>query len=207
MHALEAEGPRFGLSLGAETLSGLAEYFRALSAWNARLHLVAPCSPTEFATRHVLESLLALSFMPERAEFADVGSGGGLPAVPCLIARADLRAHLVESSQKKAVFLREALRRVGCGDRAKVTAARFEDVAPPASDALTCRAIERFNQVLPQLLRWASGVRTFLFFGGPALREQLETLGVEFEAVHVPDSKQRYLLIARRDFNCIAKPY
>ena len=198
MHALEAAGPRFGLSLGAEALSGFAEYFRTLSAWNARLHLVAPCSPTEFATRHVLESLLALPHLPAGAEFFDVGSGGGLPALPCLIARADLRAHLVESSQKKAVFLREALRRVGCGDRAEVTAARFEGVAPPASEALTCRAIERFTQVLPQLLRWASGVRTLLLFGGPALREELERSSVHFEAVRIPDSERRYLFVARR---------
>ena len=44
---------------------------------------------------------------------SDIGSGGGLPIIPCLIARPDLEATLIESSQKKVVFLREALNRLG----------------------------------------------------------------------------------------------
>lgn len=198
MHALDAAAPRFRITLDAATLSGLTEYFRALTAWNPRLHLVAPCTPAEFATRHVLESLLATQHMKPGDTFIDVGSGGGLPALPCLVARPDLGAVLVESSQKKAVFLREALRSVGASDRAQVVAERFETLAPPQADALTCRALERFTQTLPALVAWAANVKTLLLFGGPAVREQLESLGARFEALHIPDSEQRYLFVVRR---------
>src|SRR5918996_4993514 len=99
----------FDVELSPEALSGLRAYYSLLTHWNERLHLVAPCSPEEFATRHVLESLMLLDHLPAETKIADIGSGAGLPIIPCLIARPDLQATLIESSQKKAVFLREAL--------------------------------------------------------------------------------------------------
>src|SRR5438270_13175952 len=107
--ALAAHALDYGARLTPDMIARLTAYFQLLTAWNARLHLVAPCTPAEFATRHVLESLVALRFIPTGARFIDVGSGGGLPAIPCLIARDDLRATLFEAATKKAVFLREAL--------------------------------------------------------------------------------------------------
>ena len=103
----------FGLDLSPETLEQLGAFYSLLTRWNERLHLVAPCSPEEFATRHVLESLMLLKHLPQDAKIADIGSGAGLPIIPCLIARPDLQATLIESSQKKSVFLREALNQLG----------------------------------------------------------------------------------------------
>src|SRR5690349_16438672 len=92
----------FGLELSGETVTQLGAFYSLLTRWNGRLHLVAPCSPEEFAVRHVLESLLLSKYLPQNAKVADVGSGGGLPTIPCLIARPNLDATLIESSQKKA---------------------------------------------------------------------------------------------------------
>ena len=117
--------------------------------WNPRLHLVAPCSPAEFAVRHVLESLFLLKHLPAGAAVVDVGSGGGLPIIPCLLVRDDLRATLIESSTRKAVFLHEALRSVRPPDRTQLIAARFEDIETPAADFVTCRALDRFTDPLP----------------------------------------------------------
>src|SRR5258707_3308354 len=100
---LIAEAPAYDVALTAEALDGLSQYYELLRPWNARLHLVAPCSPTEFATRHVLESLVLLKHLPNDSSVADIGSGGGLPIIPCLIAQPQLRAILIEAAQKKAV--------------------------------------------------------------------------------------------------------
>lgn len=197
--ALAARAPDFGVELGDERRAGLRRYFEAVAAWNPRLHLVAPCKPSEFATRHVLESLLALPFMKEGASLVDVGSGAGLPAIPCLVARPDLRAALYESSQKKAVFLREALRAVERRDAAEVIARRFEETEPPRTDVLTCRAIERFTEILPALLAWSARVPTLLLFGGESLRQKLEVAPLEYEAVRVPATDRSFLFVVRRD--------
>ena len=127
-----------------------------------------------------------------------MGSGAGLPAVPCLVLRQDVKAVLVEASQKKSVFLREALSRLGLSGRARVVAERFENVEPPDADCLTCRAIERFTEILPILLTWAARVPTLLLFGGERLRERLEAAGLACEAVRVPESERRFLFVARR---------
>src|SRR5215208_630437 len=131
----------FDLDLSAETVTLLDQYYSLLTRWNDRLHLVAPCSPEEFATRHVLESLLLVKHLPQHAKIADIGSGGGLPIIPCLIARPDLDATLIESSQKKAVFLREALSRVARS--ATIIALPFEEVEPPPVSFVTCRALDQ----------------------------------------------------------------
>lgn len=198
--ALAENSAAFGVELGDGARARLCDYFEAVARWNARLHLVAPCAPAEFATRHVLESLVALPHIPEGASFIDVGSGAGLPAIPCLVAREDLSATLVESSQKKAVFLRETVRELGLSERARVVAERFEKVARPRADALTCRALERFTEVLPALAEWASDVPALLLFGGESIRERLVKLSVSFESKLVPTSERRFLFVVKRPF-------
>jgi hypothetical protein len=68
---------------------------------------------------------------------------------------------------------------------------------PPAADCLTCRAIERFTEILPALVRWAARVPTLLLFGGEGLGEKLELEGLRFEAVRVPESERRFLFVVR----------
>ena len=183
----------FNLDLPAETVSRLREYYSLLTRWNDRLHLVAPCSPEEFAVRHVLESLLLLRHLPQNAKIADIGSGGGLPIIPCLIARPDLEATLVESSQKKVVFLRESLNRLGL--RAAIIAQPFEDVVAPPVSFISCRALDHFMRKLPALINWAPRGSTLLLFGGETLAEELAKNGVKFEQFLIPQSEKRYLFL------------
>ena len=193
--ALEERAPRYGVRPDGQTIARLREYYELVTAWNTRLHLVAPCPPAEFATRHVLESLLAADYIAPGAHVADVGSGAGLPIIPCLIARADLSATLIESSPKKAVFLREALRQAGAQRRAKVIAERFEKTPAPAAAYVTCRALDRFTELLPALVAWSPPESTLLLFGGDSLRERLEKSAHACRALHIPESERRFLFI------------
>ncbi|HKG77975.1 MAG TPA: 16S rRNA (guanine(527)-N(7))-methyltransferase RsmG [Pyrinomonadaceae bacterium] len=183
----------FDLDLSAETVTLLDQYYSLLTRWNDRLHLVAPCSPEEFATRHVLESLLLVKHLPQNAKIADIGSGGGLPIIPCLIARPDLNSTLIESSQKKAVFLRESLNAVR---RNSVIMARpFEEVKPPDVSFVTCRALDQFMNKVSALIDWAPAASTLLLFGGETLAEQLRSANVKFERFLIPKSEKRFLFL------------
>ena len=192
---VEAHAADFGIELAAEQVELLADYYELLMKWNERLHLTAPCSPQEFAIRHVLESLMLLKHLSPGATVVDVGSGGGLPIIPCLLARQDLRATLIESSKRKAVFLREALRPVRPADRTRVINARLED-ADLTGDFLSCRALDRFSQLLPTLIQLANPNTTMLLFAGDVLCKQIQSLIPSATIERIPHSERRFLIIA-----------
>jgi 16S rRNA (guanine527-N7)-methyltransferase len=196
--ALAANAETFGVRLDETQIARLADYFELVEHWNERLHLTAPCAPREFAVRHILESLFATKHLPTDAMLIDVGSGAGLPAIPCLIARDDLRAVLVEASTKKSVFIGEALRALDLRDRARVVNARFEETDAPAAQAVTCRALERFTEMLPTLVAWSPHDATLLLFGGETLRAGIDALALAYEEILLPGSERRYLFVVAR---------
>ena len=180
----------FQVELSAEAHAKLSAYYSLLTRWNARLHLVAPCSPEEFATRHVLESLMLLKHLPREAKITDIGSGAGLPIIPCLIARPDLHATLIESSLKKSVFLRETLNTVA--RTATIIAKPFEEVPTPDVSFVTCRALDQFVEKLPEIIEWAPRGCSLLLFGGETLREKLSAETLSFK---IPLSERRFLFV------------
>lgn len=187
----------FGLDLSAEVVERLTKHFDLVTEHNPLLHLTGPATPTEFAIRHVLESLTMLEHLPKGARFADVGSGAGFPAIPCLIARDDLHATLIESKAKKVGFLQTAIAECELASRTTVVNDQFSEVQRSRVSYVSCRALDRFTQHLPKLVKW-SGDCTLLFFGGPGLRDELQRLGLNFEERLMPLSEQRFLFVSRR---------
>ncbi len=196
---LTSEAAAYGVTISTEALAGLVRYYQLLSVWNSRVHLVAPCTPQQFATRHVLESLTLLKHLPAAASLAEVGAGAGLPILPCLIVRPDLRGILIEAAQKKAVFLREALTTTGMATRATVINERFEKVDPPQVDFVSCRALDRFDDMLLHLVAWAPAKATLLLFGGKRLGPRITDAGFDVTDELMPNSKNRYLFIVRKN--------
>lgn len=191
---LQSEASSYSLKLSPAQLDGLTKYYTFLNEWNSRLHLVAPTSAQEFAIRHILESLSLLEHLPSGARVADIGSGGGLPIIPCLIVRPDLQAILVEASKKKGVFLREALKAT-TSSKAAVIAEKFEDIISPEVQFITSRALERFETVLPRLLEWAPSGCRLLLFGGKQLKTPIETSGYPTTSILLPHTRQRFLFL------------
>ena len=196
--ALKLHAPDFGVELAMDQIAKLQDYYALLLKWNPRLHLVAPSVPEDFAIRHVLEALLLLKHLPQQATLADIGSGAGLPIIPCLVVRPDLGADLFESSQKKCVFLKEAVRTVQRENQAAVLNRRFETAAAPDVQFVTCRALDKFDDLLPSLIEWAPRDATFLFFVGDALKAQIKKKLTSTHAERVPLSEKRFLVIGRR---------
>ena len=195
--ALKSYQTDFGVDLSEVVLERLEKFHDLILEHNTLLHLVAPCSPQEFATRHILESLTLLKHLPTNAKFVDVGSGGGFPAIPCLIARDDLAARLIESKEKKAAFLDKAIANFGLADRCEVVAKQFSETNAGDAEFVTCRALDRFNERLARLIRW-SGERRLLLFGGEETGRLLDDYRIKASRELMPLSERRYLYISRR---------
>jgi 16S rRNA (guanine527-N7)-methyltransferase len=190
--AVESNQSAYNVRLSLEIIDKLAGYYELIQEHNPLLHLVAPCSPEEFATRHILESLTLLEYLPQNARFADVGAGAGLPSIPCLIARDDLSAVLIESKEKKAKYLEIAVEKLGLSHRVKIENRQFEEVKPEGFSYVTCRALDKFTEKLPKLLKW-SGKRKLLLFAGDGLRPEIEKAGRAYKERLMPLSEKRYL--------------
>ena len=117
--------------------------------------------------------------------------------IPCLIVRPDLRAIMIEASGKKAVFLREALK--ATATRADVFADRFERLNTPETDVVTCRAIERFEGLLPELFQWAPTGSTLLLFAGEGLQNMLDQMKLHYSSSLMPGSDHRFLFVVSKD--------
>ncbi len=141
------------------------ETWRALiEAWSRRINLVGPSTLEDFWSRHALDSVQIVDLVPKTDEadgprrWVDIGSGAGFPGLAVALVlegagRAD-EVHLVEANQKKAAFLREAVR--ATGSRAIVRAQRVEELGAgrgrgaPAErfDVITARACAPLTRLL-----------------------------------------------------------
>lgn len=196
INSIKKHQSAFEIELADEKISALADYYELIQKNNEFLHLVAPTSGEEFALRHILESLTMLKFLPNKAKFADVGTGAGLPSMPCLIVRDDLRVVLIESKIKKVKFLEEAVETLNLSERVTILNKQFEEATKANIFFVTCRALDKFTDKLPRLLKWA-GKAQLLFFGGNNLREALIKNKVQFSQKLMPMSEQRFLFIAQ----------
>ena len=95
----------------ATLLPQLCTYLDLLLKWNARTNLTAIRDPKEIVRRHFGESLFAAQHLDVGTiTLLDFGSGAGFPGLPIVLLRPDIQVTLAESQNKKAAFLREAVR-------------------------------------------------------------------------------------------------
>jgi len=119
-----AEGA--GIPLKPTIESKLVTYLELLWKWNRKINLTAILEPDMAIDRLILEPLAAAAHLPAGGTIADLGSGGGSPAIPLALALSASKLLMVESRSRKASFLREAARTVGLD--AEVLAIRFEEL-------------------------------------------------------------------------------
>jgi 16S rRNA (guanine527-N7)-methyltransferase len=149
-----------------ETTERLDRFAALLLDWQSRMNLIAASTVTTLWTRHIADSLQLLALAPQARKWADLGSGAGFPGVPIACALAGegrTEVHLIESNQKKAAFLREAVRVTGAP--AVVHAERVADFARAFHgdlDAITARALAPLPKLLsiayPLLKKGAQGL-------------------------------------------------
>ena len=86
----------------------LVTYLELLWKWNRKINLTAILEPEMAIDRLLLEPLAAAAHLPAGGMLADLGSGGGSPAIPLALALSPSKLLMVESRSRKASFLREA---------------------------------------------------------------------------------------------------
>jgi 16S rRNA (guanine527-N7)-methyltransferase len=105
---LEKGVVELGLALGRSERSKLLQYLALLEKWNQVYNLTAIRDRGKMVSGHLLDCLAVVPYLTG-ARMLDAGSGAGLPGIPVAVARPDLQVALLDSNQKKAAFLRQAV--------------------------------------------------------------------------------------------------
>jgi 16S rRNA (guanine527-N7)-methyltransferase len=123
-------------------LDALVAYATLLLTWTARINLTGANSLADLSAEHFPDSFAIASRLPaaEPLSVIDVGSGGGLPALPLAILRPSLSIRLFEPIAKKAAFLRTAIRELGATARLTVVGKRAEPLEAGTFDVAVSRA-------------------------------------------------------------------
>jgi 16S rRNA (guanine527-N7)-methyltransferase len=140
------------IPVSRETEARLDRYVALLREWQAKTNLVAPSTLPQLWTRHVADSLQLLKLAPSAKTWADLGSGAGFPGIVLACALAETpgaMVHLIERNNKKAAFLREALRVTEAPGL--VHAEGIEDTVDRLTtplDCVTARALAPLHQLI-----------------------------------------------------------
>lgn len=112
--------------------------------------LLGPREVDRLWGRHVLNCAAAAPLVPVGASVVDLGSGAGLPGIPLVLARPDLRMTLLEPLLRRSTFLTEVVADLDLGVR--VERGRGEDLPPAGVDVVVARAVAPLSRLVPLAL-------------------------------------------------------
>ena len=169
----EAFAARFDVS--RETLASLLAYVALVEKWQRRINLVSSATLPDIWHRHILDSAQLLLHLPlasarHRLHILDIGSGAGFPGlVLAILGVGDVQ--LVESNQRKAVFLQTVIRELGVS--ARVSNQRIETLPACRPDVITARAFAALPKLMSLITPHFHNGLTCLFLKGASVDEEL----------------------------------
>lgn len=169
------------------------KYFELLVEWNEKMNLTAITDESGVALKHFADSLSLLNFVdiPQNSSLADVGTGAGFPGVVLKIARPDIKLTLIDSLNKRLVFLGEVCAQLDI--EAELIHSRAEDGARDEKlresfDFAVSRAVARMNVLSEYCLPYVKVGGAFCAMKGAQANEEfkeslnaINTLGGKLE--------------------------
>lgn len=203
----------FGLTYTDEIGNRLDIYAEMLVEWNQKINLTAITDPDDIVIKHFIDSLLLLKAvdLPKKASLIDVGTGAGFPSLPVCVVREDLRPTLLDSLNKRLIFLEELCKNIKVN--AQFLHARAEEAGQKAEfrekyDVATARAVAHLRELSEYCLPFVKVGGIFAALKGYEIEEELEEakyaisqMGGKIEAVQkfeLPGDNKRSIVIIRK---------
>jgi 16S rRNA (guanine527-N7)-methyltransferase len=201
-----------GIACDAARLRQFDTYYRLLIEWNEKMNLTGITEREAVYEKHFYDSISLAFFynFNESVRVADIGSGAGFPSIPLKICFPHLKLTIVDSLNKRIVFLKEVVSALGLQDTACIHG-RAEDIARQPEhrdgyDLVTARAVARLSVLNEFCLPFARKGGVFAAMKGtdPAeeiseAKRSLSELKGNFRAVHnlhLPFEKsERHIII------------
>ena len=109
---MEAKLLELKIRFSVEQLEQFFVYMNLLIEWNEKMNLTAITEPEEIVLKHFIDSVTILNKLDNYAKIVDVGTGAGFPGIPLSIMNPTLKITLVDSLNKRLIFLQEVVNKL-----------------------------------------------------------------------------------------------
>jgi 16S rRNA (guanine527-N7)-methyltransferase len=166
------------LSLSRAQMNAQIEFLKALHAVNQIHNLTAIRDPLEMVSKHTLDSLSVLPFI-NTATLVDVGSGGGVPGFPLLLAGACKNVVLIDSVGKKMRAMTEIAAGLGVSEQLLAMHSRIEEVSACGHGKHVKANAAEFSACRQIIARAFGSLASFCKLAGPMLAPGGELLAMK----------------------------
>ncbi|WP_370261339.1 16S rRNA (guanine(527)-N(7))-methyltransferase RsmG [Limnobacter sp.] len=196
------------LGLSADQERRLFEYARLIQKWNAVYNLTAIRNPSEIITHHLLDSLAVIPAAAQAVRgvqaphMLDVGAGAGLPGLVFAIAQPGWNITLIDTVQKKAAFMQQAIGSLGLRNAQAVHGRVEQHQAVQPYHLICSRAFSTMGQMIDLSAHALHPEGAFAALKGRLEVDNEVPEGWRLEALHpieVPFlGEDRHLFVIRR---------
>lgn len=102
-------GKNLEIVLSENQVKKFYEYMLLLLEWNEKINLTSITDKKDIVLKHFVDSITICKYIPENAKLLDVGTGAGFPGIPVKIVRDDVEVVLLDSLNKRILFLDDVI--------------------------------------------------------------------------------------------------
>ena len=153
---MQEKSKDLGVRFFVEQQEQFFEYMKLLIKWNERMNLTAITDPDEIILKHFIDSITILKEIKDDSKLVDVGTGAGFPGIPLSIMNPTLKITLVDSLNKRLIFLQEVVKELKLKN-VEIIHARAEELGQnkeyrESFDVATSRAVANLSTLSEYLI-------------------------------------------------------
>lgn len=168
----------FDISLNELQIEQFNKYYNLLIEKNKVMNLTAITDYNEVIIKHFLDSAITYNEFKEGSRLIDVGTGAGFPSIPLKILRPDLSFVLVDSLNKRILFLNEVIKELNLKDVITIHS-RSEDLANDIKfrekfDYCVSRAVAKLNTLTELCIPFIKENGVFIAYKGLNAQDEID---------------------------------
>ena len=181
---LKEGADELGIKLSTKNINNFIIYLEELKIWSKKINLTGLKKDEDIITNHFLDSLSILKYLKAGSTLLDIGTGAGFPGVPISIVCPDCFVTVLDSAQKKILFIRNIIRRLSLRNVKAITGrAEVEqnNLKRKSFDFVVTRAVSNLRDVIKLSSPYLNEKGRMMVMRGEKGELELEAMSKEIE--------------------------